>query len=43
MFLTLDVRYEIGLNQIYEKPGDLEFDPGFNYNVFHVSVGWKFL
>lgn len=42
LFLTLDVRYEIGLNNIYEAPpGKEEYD--FKNNLWRVSLGWKIL
>ncbi|MCD4746227.1 MAG: PorT family protein [Bacteroidales bacterium] len=45
LMFTLDVRYELGLNNIYEKPenaGD-EAMGEFKSNVFLVSLGWKIL
>ncbi len=43
LMLTVDVRYELGLNNIYSKPdGATAADVGeLKNNVFFVSVGWK--
>lgn len=42
LFLTLDVRYEIGLNNLYEPPaGAEEYD--IKNNLWRVSLGWKIL
>lgn len=38
LFLTLDVRYEIGLNDIYEPSGDK-----IRNNLWHISLGFKLL
>ncbi|HPE55880.1 MAG TPA: porin family protein [Bacteroidales bacterium] len=45
LFLTVDVRYELGLSNIYNKPDDAaDSDLGsLKNNVFFVSVGWKFM
>ncbi|MCB2222052.1 MAG: PorT family protein [Bacteroidetes bacterium] len=45
LMLTVDVRYEIGLSNIYEKPeGATDSDLGsLKNNVFFVSLGWKIL
>lgn len=45
LFLTVDVRYELGLNNMYNQPeGAQAGDPSkFNNNVFFISVGWKIL
>lgn len=44
LFLTLDVRYELGLSDIYEKSADSNMDLGsLKNNVFVVSLGWKIL
>jgi len=45
LMFTLDVRYEIGLNNIYEKQ-EGEPDSGlseYKSNVFMVTLGWKIL
>ena len=43
LFLTVDVRYERGLNNIYDKTENAVLDGEFKNNVFFVSVGWKIL
>ena len=44
LFLTVDVRYELGLNDIYEKSDATNVDYGsLKNNMFVVSVGWKIL
>lgn len=45
LFLTVDVRYELGLNNIYDAPNDnTDGDPSeFKNNVFFISLGWKIL
>ena len=43
LFLTLDIRYEYGLNTIYDKPDNMNVDPTFKHNIWFVSLGWKFL
>ena len=43
LFLTVDVRYELGLSNLYDKPEGSDIDADFKNNVFFVSVGWKFL
>jgi len=43
LFLTLDVRYELGLSNLYNKPDGADIDPKFKNNIFFVSLGWKFL
>jgi hypothetical protein len=41
LFLTADIRYELGLNNIYNAPETMTTDPTIKNNVFFVSVGWK--
>ncbi len=41
LFLTADIRYELGLNNIYEAPETMTTDPTMKNNVFFISVGWK--
>lgn len=45
LFLTADVRYEIGLSNLYDQPdGASGADLGsFKNNIFMISVGWKIL
>jgi hypothetical protein len=45
LFVNDDVRYELGLSNMYDKPSDaLAGSPDkFNNNVFFISVGWKIL
>ncbi len=44
LFLTLDVRYELGLSEIYEKSESSDIDLGsLKNNMFVVSLGWKIL
>ena len=45
LFLTVDLRYELGLSNIYDKPEDaVDTDLGsLKNNLFFVSVGWKFM
>ncbi len=46
LFLTVDVRYEFGLSNLYDKPSiDLgDYLPEkYKNNVFFVSVGWKIM
>ncbi len=43
LFLTADVRYELGLNNIYKTPEGATTDPTIKNNVFFISVGWKIL
>ena len=42
LMFTVDLRYEMGLSNIYNKPegGD---DQSFKNNVFFLSLGWKIL
>jgi len=42
LFLTVDLRYELGISNIYNKPEGAE-DASFKNNVFFISVGWKIL
>jgi len=43
LFLTVDVRYELGLTKIYDHT-DAAYDLGnLKNNAFFVSVGWKFM
>ncbi len=39
LFLTLDIRYEIGLNNIYTGTSDLKM----HSNLFNISLGYKLL
>jgi hypothetical protein len=42
LFLTLDVRYELGLNNLYNTPPDgTVYD--LKNNLWRVSLGWKIL
>ena len=44
LFLTLDVRYELGLSDLYKKSEANPVDFGsLKNNIFFVSVGWKIL
>ena len=45
LMLTIDLRYELGLSNLYDKPDNApEGGPGeFKNNVFFISVGWKIL
>ncbi len=44
LFLTVDVRYELGLNSIYDKPeGTMTSHDKVKNNVFFLSIGWKIL
>jgi hypothetical protein len=43
LFLTADIRYELGLNNIYKAPDTMTQDPTMKNNVFFISVGWKIL
>ncbi|OQX81618.1 MAG: hypothetical protein B6D61_00470 [Bacteroidetes bacterium 4484_249] len=44
LFLTVDVRYELGLSDLYEKSEANPIDfGGIKNNIFFVSVGWKIL
>ncbi|MBN2175747.1 MAG: PorT family protein [Bacteroidales bacterium] len=43
LFITADIRYELGLNNIYKKPEDATVDQTFKNNVFFLSVGFKIL
>jgi hypothetical protein len=43
LFLTADIRYELGLNNIYKAPETMAEDPTMKNNVFFISVGWKIL
>ena len=45
LFLTVDLRYELGLNNLYNKPDNAPAgsDAKFKNNVFFLSVGWKIL
>lgn len=40
LFLTLDVRYEIGLNDLYDPAAGME-DYDMKNNLWRVSLGWK--
>jgi hypothetical protein len=42
LFLTLDVRYEWGLNNLYNPP-DVKPSYDIKNNVFNISVGFKFM
>lgn len=43
LFLTADIRYELGLNNIYKAPEGVTDEPTMKNNVFFISVGWKIL
>jgi hypothetical protein len=45
LFLTVDIRYELGLSNMYDNPSNaLAEDPDkYHNNVFFISVGWKIL
>jgi len=42
LMFTVDLRYEMGLSNIYDTPEGGE-DQSFKNNVFFLSVGWKIL
>lgn len=45
LFLSIDLRYELGLNNIYKSP-DSSVDNSFSSlknNLLFLSVGWKFM
>ncbi len=41
LFLTVDLRYELGLSNLYDKPDNAPEDRSYKNNVFFLSVGWK--
>jgi len=41
LFLTIDLRYELGLTNLYDKPENAADDRTYKNNVFFLSVGWK--
>ncbi|MBN3036172.1 MAG: PorT family protein [Bacteroidales bacterium] len=44
LMFTLDFRYELGLNNLYDKPEDASHDLSeYKSNVFLISLGWKIL
>ena len=43
LIFTVDLRYELGLSNIYDKPEGATEDQTFKNNVFFLSVGWKIL
>jgi hypothetical protein len=43
LFLTIDLRYELGLNNLYKEPEGTTEDTKFKNNVFFLSVGFKIL
>lgn len=44
LFLTIDLRYELGLNDVYKNSNTTAgIDTMFKNNVFFLSVGWKIL
>lgn len=45
LFLTIDLRYEMGLNNIYTTPDNIPASPfqDIKNNLFMLSVGWKIL
>ena len=43
LMFTVDLRYEIGLSNMYNKPEGAIEDQTFKNNVFFLSVGWKIL
>ena len=47
LFLTVDIRYEIGLSNLYDKPAisltGIELPDKYKNNVFFISIGWKIL
>ncbi|MBC8489279.1 MAG: PorT family protein [Bacteroidetes bacterium] len=45
LMLTIDLRYELGLSNLYDKPDNASSDDvgEFKNNVFLISVGWKIL
>ncbi|NOX48044.1 MAG: PorT family protein [Chlorobi bacterium] len=43
LMFTVDLRYELGLSNIYDKPEGATEDQTYKNNVFFLSVGWKIL
>lgn len=43
LFLTADIRYELGLNNIFKTPDTWTEDATIKTNAFFVSVGWKIM
>jgi hypothetical protein len=43
LFLTADIRYELGLNNIFKTPDTWTEDATIKNNAFFVSVGWKIM
>ncbi len=41
LFLTIDLRYELGLSNLYNKSVTTNEDRTYKNNVFFLSVGWK--
>jgi hypothetical protein len=41
LFLTIDLRYELGITNLYDKPENASDDWTYKNNVFFLSVGWK--
>jgi hypothetical protein len=41
LMFTLDVRYQMGLNEVIEKVNNFDFNS--KNNVFCVSLGWKII
>jgi len=41
LFLTVDLRYELGLSNLYDNSNNSGEDSTFKNNVFFLSVGWK--
>jgi hypothetical protein len=43
LFLTADLRYELGLNNVYKSSSATTDDPTLKSNIFFLSIGWKIL
>lgn len=43
LFLTADIRYELGLNNIFKTPDSWAKDYTMKNNLFFISVGWKIM
>jgi hypothetical protein len=43
LMFTVDLRYELGLSNIYDKPEGNTENQTYKNNVFFLSVGWKIL
>jgi hypothetical protein len=43
LFLTADIRYELGLNNVYKSSSATTDDPTLKSNIFFLSLGFKIL